>query len=104
VHAGEEQAVIIYLQYTSKDDTTRFQALEDKLASAVEKARIGEFDGNEIGQGIWTIYLYGPNAEQLSKLALPILNNFHPHSGSYIVKRFGKPGSRQEKVFIGSGK
>jgi hypothetical protein len=30
----------------------------------------------------------------------PILKTFHPPTGSYLIKRYGKPGSKQERVSI----
>jgi hypothetical protein len=59
---------------------------------------VGEFDGDEWGEGVCVIYMYGPSAERLFTIALPILKNFHPPKGSFVVKRYGKPGAKQDRL------
>ena len=31
----------------------------------------------------------------------PVLKEFHAPTGSYLIKRFGKPGAKQERIEIG---
>ena len=40
-------------------------ALSDKLEAVIEKQNVGMFDGNEIGGGEMTLFMYGPDAERL---------------------------------------
>lgn len=50
------------------DEFDRWVALEDALGEAAEAAGLGELDGNEIGDGEFTIWLYGPDAARLAQL------------------------------------
>src|SRR5262245_28901929 len=81
---GDEQAVLIYIPLRDSD-ITKLQSLEEKLRIAIEKAHVGEVDGNEIGDGLYTIYTYGPDAQKIFKVAEPILKEFRPPSGSYAL-------------------
>jgi hypothetical protein len=102
VQAAEEQAVIATLRLQSDSDVKRIQALEDQLAAAIKNANVGEFDGDEFGKGECVLYMYGPSAESLFKVVFPILNEFKGADGSFVVKRFGKPGAKQEKIALAS--
>ena len=103
-HASEEQAVIIKIKLGSAmgsdEERRHIMALEDELAAAIVKSAKGEFDGDEFGDGTCTIYAYGPSAEDLFSVELPILKKFHPPAGAYAIKRFGKPGAKQERVDV----
>jgi hypothetical protein len=105
VIAAEEQAIIITIPLHSGDmgdaeEHKHILALENELSAAIKDSGAGEFDGDEFGKGVCTIYMYGPSAERLSSVALPILKKFHPPSGSSLIKRYGKPGSKQDRVAI----
>jgi hypothetical protein len=106
VIAGEEQALIATIKLRSgqmgnDEDRRRIVALEDQLSHAIKNTAAGEFDGDEYGGGVCTIYMYGPTAERLFAVAMPILNKFHAPAGSYVTKRYGKPGSKQDRVAVG---
>jgi hypothetical protein len=96
--AAEEQALIVTLILSDSDDPERIYALEDKLTAAIKKASAGEFDGDEFGKGTCTLYMYGTDAERLYRTTIQVLRDYHPAKGSYLVKRFGKPGARQERI------
>jgi hypothetical protein len=71
--AGEEQSVIVDLRLMGGDfgsDAERQKVfeLEDKLIAAIDAQDIGEYDGNEFGEGGVTLYAYGPDADALSRL------------------------------------
>jgi hypothetical protein len=105
VNAAEEQALIITIPLHSEktgnaDELKRLYALEDQLIVAIKESGAGEYDGNEIGEGVFTIYIYGPSAERLFAVVRPILKKFRPPTGSYLIKRYGKPGSKQDRVAI----
>jgi hypothetical protein len=73
---NEEQAVIVHsaLPLVESDELFRqIEALEDQLHSVIAAAGVGEFDGNEIGQGELTLYMYGPDAEKLFAVIAPVL-------------------------------
>jgi hypothetical protein len=77
-----------------------YEALEEQLATAIKEARAGDYDGDEFGSGFCTIYIYGPNADSLFTAVQPVLKKFHAPVGSYLIKRYGKPGAKQERVEI----
>src|SRR6266508_2824430 len=91
---AEEQALIVTLKLTDADDTERIHTLEDRLSTAIKKASAGEFDGDEFGKGVCTLYMYGPDAELLYRTTIQILREYQPAKGSYLIKRFGKPRAK----------
>ncbi|HTV83711.1 MAG TPA: hypothetical protein VME18_13785 [Acidobacteriaceae bacterium] len=106
VNAGEEQAVILKLKLASgqmggSDERERVHVLEDHLADSIKRSAAGEFDGDEYGDGYCTIYMYGTSAEALFRAIQPVLNGYPAHAGSYALKRYGKPGSRQDRIPLG---
>jgi hypothetical protein len=105
VDAVEEQALIITIPLHSgttgsADELKRLHALEDQLILAIKESKAGECDGDEIGEGVFTIYIYGPSAERLFEVVRPTLKRFRPPTGSFLIKRYGKPGSKQDRVAI----
>ena len=106
VNAGDEQAVIVNIRLTSGnmgnlEERKRIAALEEQLVAAIKESGAGDFDGDEFGNGFCTIYMYSPSADRLFTVVKPALNKFHAPAGSYVVKRYGKPGAKQERVEIG---
>jgi hypothetical protein len=65
------------------------QQIEVHLEQAIRKAGVGEFDGDEFGGGFCVLYMYGPDADKLAAVVLPILRSTRPEPGSYVVKRYG---------------
>jgi len=76
----------------------RIFALEDLLIAALETQPVGEYDGNEIGAGVATLFLYGPDADALFNAVFPILRTSFLVKDGQIVKRYGPPedGVREE--------
>lgn len=96
-----EQAVLIYIKLSNDEFGTdkerqRIIEIEDKLKRAINDNELGEFDGNEFGEGECVFYMYGPDAEKLFQIVYPILKREMLPEGSYIIKRFGPPGAPQE--------
>ena len=56
-----EHAVLVHL--TSLPEDAGLDLVEDPLMEAIERAAVGEFDGNEIGPDGAVLYMYGPDAE-----------------------------------------
>lgn len=103
VSAAEEQALIATIKLCSGDmgnteERGRIAALEDQLAEAIKHSGAGDFDGDEYGAGVCTIYMYGPSADRLLGVTLPILKKFHAPAGSYLTKRYGKPGAKENRI------
>jgi len=103
--AAEEQALIATIKLQSgdmgsPDERSRIVALENQLSDAIKNAAAGDFDGDEYGEGACTIYMYGPSADRLLSLTLPVLKKFRAPAGSYVIKRYGKPGAKQERISL----
>lgn len=47
------------------------------------------------------VRMYGPSAEALFRAIEPVLKNYPAHAGSYVSKRYGKPGSKQDRIPVG---
>ena len=98
-----EQALLVYLKL-SDDEFGDFEereaifALEDRLIAAIASKSAGEYDGHEFGEGFGTLYMYGSTVDRLTQTALPILREYPSHPGSYLKKRYGGPGSREERI------
>ena len=98
-----EHAVIVRFNYGSVDLEPLF-ALEDKLKDAIESTGTGEYDGNEIvtdgSRG--TLYMYGPDADQLFEAIRPALESSIFMRGAVATKRYGPPadGIRESTVVI----
>ncbi|MGW1211496.1 hypothetical protein ACWD5F_17890 [Streptomyces sp. NPDC002499] len=58
------------------------------MAAAVEKAGVGEVDGNEFGGGEAVLYAYGADAEALFEVMEPILRGL-PLRPAHVVLRQG---------------
>jgi hypothetical protein len=56
-----------------KEERGRIISLEHQLSAVIENSSAGEFDGDEYGGGTCTMYMYGPSAERLLALTLPVL-------------------------------
>ncbi len=99
----EQQALIVEIRLPSgdmgsNDDREGIFGLEDQLITAIEKSGAGEFDGNEFGGGVATLYMYGPNADRLWEAVSNTLFGYSAPEGSFAIKRYGKPGSPEERV------
>jgi len=104
----QEQAVIVWIRLADDDsgsteEREHFFKVEDEVLRAVENSGAGEYDGNEIGEGFFKLYTYGPSAERLWDIIVPVLKQFQIPSGSYVVKRYGRPGSKQDRIVLQPG-
>lgn len=100
-----EQAVLVFIKlvagpFGGPDQRAAIQTLEERLENAVDENDIGEFDGNDIGEGFWRLYTYGPSADRLLEVMLPILRAEHTPLGSYVVKRYGGPGATERRLSL----
>jgi hypothetical protein len=93
----DQQAVLLYLK---GEDFDAMIALSDKLTTAIETTGLGDFDGNEIGGGETTLFMYGPDAETLYLQIEPILKADELCRGARAVVRRGKPGSPQRVITL----
>jgi hypothetical protein len=100
-----EEALVIHLklsdtEFGSFEERERAFSIEDRLESALRNAAQGEYDGHEFGDGWCRFYLYGEDANALAEAVLPVLTSFATLPGSFVLKRFGPPGSNEERISL----
>jgi hypothetical protein len=100
---SEEEALIIHLRLSdgnsgSHEEREKIFKLEDAVIKKIENSGAGEYDGNEIGGGFFTMYMYGSSTERLWDLTSPIIKAFPTRTGSYAIKRYGKVGSKEDHI------
>jgi hypothetical protein len=107
VHAkgSVQQALIITIPLTNggKDEKRRLLKLEDEVINAINRSRAGEYDGNDEGDATFTMYAYGPSADKLFDVVQPVLAKYRLPPGSEAVKRYGKPGAKEEHIPLDKG-
>lgn len=85
----DEQLVRVHLPLRNEADFDLWVELEDLLDQATQKAGAGSLDGNEIGEGEYTIWLFGPNAERLAMVVRDALRSVSLPPKSYLFLRLG---------------
>ena len=97
------QAVIVKYNFAA-GNLDRIFELEDQLATAVEQASAGEFDGNEIAvDGRDNLfYMYGPDADKIYAAIEPVLLAWDILSQAQVLLRYGPPGidTRQKMITL----
>jgi hypothetical protein len=83
----EEHALIVETKGVQVEDGALY-AVEDALTGAIEKAGVGIYDGHDraVDGSHAILYMYGPDADDLFKVALPILLS-HALTASGVAKR-----------------
>lgn len=94
-----EHAVIVHFSYGSKNLDALF-ALEARLEAAISKAKVGEYDGNEVAVdgSDGNLYMYGPDADKLFNVVKPILESVPFMRGATVKRRYGPPQSGVREV------
>src|SRR5262245_17778014 len=104
--APAEHGVIVKFDYLGTTDLAPLFALEEKLEAAINAARVGEFDGNEVAadgsDGV--LYMYGPDADRLFEVIRPVLEGCSFMRGAHITLRYGPPSAevRRREFILGS--
>jgi hypothetical protein len=98
-----EQALLIYLKlsdatFGDQNERESLYRFEDEISQMFYDSSIGEYDGNEVGDGYFTIYIYGPDADRIASSVIPKLKETEVLPGSYLLKRYGTPGAKEIKV------
>jgi hypothetical protein len=94
--APPQHAVTAHLRlsrgkFGSPHDVRACQRLETELEELIERAQVGEMDGNEIGEGECTLFMYGPDADKLFAAIEKRVRASRMAKGGTIVKRYGDP-------------
>jgi hypothetical protein len=100
-----EQAVLISIELSdsaigSEEERQALGALGDDLAEIVASNRAGEFDGDEVGGGIFKLFFYGPSADKIFALIQPLLVELDWPGQIAFVKRYGTPGTVEKYEII----
>jgi hypothetical protein len=95
-----DQAVLVYIPSAVAFDLA-FDEIEDPLIEAIREAAAGEFDGNEIGPAGTTLYMYGPSADVIFEVVVPILRDAGVPSVASVTRRYGGPGSPEITAALG---
>jgi len=100
-----EHSVLIFLKFgrspfNSERKLDAIFELENIIAEVVEKTGVGQFDGNEFCEDTVTFFIYGPDADKIVEELYPIIVCISYMSGSYIIKRYGDLGDREEQIFL----
>lgn len=99
-----EHAVIVHFRY-GQPDLDPLRAVESRLEAAIEKAGVGEFDGDEIAVDLsdGSLYMYGPDADRLFAAIRPVLDTTPFLRGATVRLRYGPPaqGTRETALVIG---
>ena len=87
----DHSVIISFLNYPS-DELDILHELDMKLDKIIQKQNVGFYDGHEIAVDGYdgTLYMYGPNAENLFKVVKPILEETKWLKGAIANLRFGK--------------
>lgn len=76
----------------------RVSELADRLAERMDASGAGEYDGEVVGDGSATFYLYGPDADRLWEAVAETVDLEALPEGAHAVKRYGPPGARELRV------
>ena len=99
--ADEEHAVLVHItpdRTVSRWEDWSISELSEELEEAIQRAGVGTYDGDEVGEDQLIVYTYGPDADRLAEVVLESLKDFRMGPGSYLVKRYGEPGRREERL------
>ena len=100
---GPEQALLLRLRLPESqtdDETPTIVALEEAIESALRAHRSGEFEGHDLRDGVWTLYLYGPDAERIFESVAEVVRGARLDPSSHAVLRFGGRGAREERISL----
>jgi len=98
---GPEQALWLSLRLSageSGDETSSIVALEEAIESALRRDGTGELEGHDLRDGVWTLYLYGPDARRIFESVAEPVRRAPLAGDSHAVLRFGGLGAQEERV------
>jgi hypothetical protein len=98
------EAVIVHLDGTGLSaevyENYDLASIEHTLVAVIQRDALGEFDGNEVGGGGATLYMYGPDAERLFSGIEATLRAYPLCRGARVVVRKGGPGAEKREVTL----
>jgi hypothetical protein len=102
IHAGRpEQTLLLRLrlpQGQAGGEASAIIALEEAIEAALRRDSSGELDGHELRDGVWTLYLYGPDAKRIFESIEAVLRAVPLEPGSHAIARHGARGAREVRI------
>lgn len=94
-------SVLVHFMYY-KEELDELHELDEKLDNAINQKGVGQYDWHEINMDMsdGTLFMYGPNAEELFKVVKPILEQTDFTRGAWAVLRFGALDSDASEIEI----
>jgi len=97
-----EHAVLLHLRlsdpkFGTAAEVSACHALEERLRKEIERAGVGEMDGNEIGEGECVLFMYGPDADGLFATIASTVRAAPLAKGGWVIKRFGGVDDKNAK-------
>lgn len=85
-----QQALIVQIwlsgdQWPGPKDQATLDLIETELTATIAEQDLGTIDGNEVGMGRGTLFMYCPSADRLLDAALPTLRRYKGGSKSYAI-------------------
>lgn len=99
-----QHCVIIHFIYL-KEELDELHDLDNKLDTVIKEKGVGRYDWHEINLDMTdgTLYMYGPNAEELFEAVRPTLEQTAFTKGAWAVLRFGGARSDVKQIEIQIG-
>ena len=102
VPAEQDHAVLVHFPLSDDEFGTEAERatigdLGDRLGDVVARAGVGEFDGDEFGNGEAVLYLYGPDSERLWQTVEPELRACSLRA-AFVLVRPGGPDVPARRV------
>lgn len=90
-----QHAVIAHIrlnenQFGSQRERAELSTLAEALERVIDEKQVGEFDGEEFGDGRCVMYMYGSDADRLFDAVEPILKATPLARGGFVIKRYGE--------------
>jgi hypothetical protein len=98
-----EHLVMVYFslsgeKFGSAEERSRLQSLSEKLDELITTKGVGEFDGDDFGEGECIFYMYGPDADVLYSTIEPSVRSSSLAVGAKIVRQYGSPDDPDVRV------
>jgi hypothetical protein len=95
-----DEVVEIHLPMSQKEAPSYF-ALEEAVTEAIESSDLGYVDGNDVGQGEFTIFLTGADGRKLLDAVRPLLAEGLLNPGAHaVIRRQSNDEVTEDKVIL----
>lgn len=87
-------------EYGSESEVAEIHSFTDRLQEAISESGKGIFDGDEFGEGQCGLFMYGPDADQLLAVVLPLITSWHRAAGGQLFLRYGDRHGRERRIAL----